>query len=708
MNATQSVQQTISSLITNQIIFGTGAGWVQFGPIQATILSSIQQTTALGFFSSVGINCNSPGYVLNANGLTNLSTLKFTNNLNGRKVVLWSADDTAALRGRYHGIEVQGGESRYNVWQNSDKFTFGATSEANVFTEWLCFSNQRVGINCNAPAYPLDVRGLTNMFASTMITNNTVAGQNLTGRDYVAAMLTLGASGTVPGGIDPGIVYGPTIRGVQPTSAFQDNMRLDITTSRGAGDNTQIPRITVFSGTAGGNVGINTSTPSYQLHVNGFSQLSTNRFPATVGRKNILWAATDTAALTGAYYGQEIQSGEFRNTVDVATNRITFGWTDSANTFQEWARFTNQRLGVNPASANPQCTLDIVSSYTASSAGTPGTGTIASFTTYMPGYVAQRAAIDIGAQARTVGNFSGIYKYRLGFLNTTGGGGGDFMIGAQSVAPNTYNLDGTEFTRFYITNTGFTGINTSTPAVTLDVNGTERSISSVTSSITLGLGAGFVRMNALQSVLVSSIQLNSAYGYISSLYVGSTTTATPGYTAWFNGITRAQRLIVGNTSSFTIPVATWDLQMVRGQAAAQPLATTWLVTSDKRIKEDIVNADLDRCYNDLKNVPLRRFAYASSFFELVDGTDRHVLGFLAQEVSSIIPKSVVVGEGYGYNNFNYLNIDQLNMSLYGAVKKTIQDKEFLESTVKGQRIELETLRGTTSLIMSTLEGLQGR
>jgi hypothetical protein len=235
-----------------------------------------------------------------------------------------------------------------------------------------------------------------------------------------------------------------------------------------------------------------------------------------------------------------------------------------------------------------------------------------------------------------------------------------------------------------------------------------QSFSTVTSSVTLGLGAGWVQANAIQAIAVSSIQMNSALGYISSLYVGSTTTIAPGYTAWFNGITRAQRLIVGNTSSFTIPVATWDLQMVRGQAAAQPLATTWLVTSDKRIKENIVNADLDRCYNDLKNVPLRRYAYVSSFFELVDGTDRHVLGFVAQEVSTIIPKAVVVGEGYGYSNFNYLNIDQLNMSLYGAVKKTILDKEILESTVKGQRVELETLRGTTTLILSTLEGLQGR
>ena len=45
MNATQTVQQSISSLIVNQLVFGTGAGWVQFGPLQASVVSTIQVNT---------------------------------------------------------------------------------------------------------------------------------------------------------------------------------------------------------------------------------------------------------------------------------------------------------------------------------------------------------------------------------------------------------------------------------------------------------------------------------------------------------------------------------------------------------------------------------------------------------------------------------------------------------------------------------------
>jgi hypothetical protein len=53
MNATQTVQQTISSLTVNQLVFGTGAGWVQFGPVQASIVSSIQVQTQTGFINNL-------------------------------------------------------------------------------------------------------------------------------------------------------------------------------------------------------------------------------------------------------------------------------------------------------------------------------------------------------------------------------------------------------------------------------------------------------------------------------------------------------------------------------------------------------------------------------------------------------------------------------------------------------------------------------
>jgi hypothetical protein len=144
------------------------------------------------------------------------------------------------------------------------------------------------------------------------------------------------------------------------------------------------------------------------------------------------------------------------------------------------------------------------------------------------------------------------------------------------------------------------------------------------------------------------------------------------------------------------------------QGVARVGGTTWTAISDQRVKENIVSADLDRCYSDIKNIPLRRFTYTSTFFQDYNLKDKNVLGFIAQEVSTVQPKAITVSPGFGFSDMMWLNIDQLNMSLYGSVKKLIQDKEAADSTIRGQAFHLETLTGRMETMFSTLEGLQGR
>lgn len=110
-----------------------------------------------------------------------------------------------------------------------------------------------------------------------------------------------------------------------------------------------------------------------------------------------------------------------------------------------------------------------------------------------------------------------------------------------------------------------------------------------------------------------------------------------------------------------------------------------------------MDADLDRCYNDIKAVQLRRFTYTSSFFNTVALPDRNVLGFIAQEVKQIQPKAITISDAFGVSDLNWLNIDQMNMSLYGAVKRMMQTNEELTSSVAG-------LQTTIGYCMSTITG----
>ena len=122
-------------------------------------------------------------------------------------------------------------------------------------------------------------------------------------------------------------------------------------------------------------------------------------------------------------------------------------------------------------------------------------------------------------------------------------------------------------------------------------------------------------------------------------------------------------------------------------SAAKPNTTTWTVSSDKRIKEDIQTADITRCYETMKALPLRRFGWKPDMMPKVE--DRHCLGFIAQEVKPYFPNSVIVSNSYGIEDFHSLNTDQIYKMMYGALLKVIEDKEKLEREVQELKKRVE-------------------
>src|SRR6056300_1732557 len=113
--------------------------------------------------------------------------------------------------------------------------------------------------------------------------------------------------------------------------------------------------------------------------------------------------------------------------------------------------------------------------------------------------------------------------------------------------------------------------------------------------------------------------------------------------------------------------------------AAKTGGGTWTSTSDARLKENIQDANLDTCYDTIKNLKLRRFTWRDD----VEGiTDKNVIGWIAQEVEEVLPKSVTtVHEKYGLENVKFLNADQIYAAMFGTIQKLIDDKERLEAQV---------------------------
>jgi len=118
--------------------------------------------------------------------------------------------------------------------------------------------------------------------------------------------------------------------------------------------------------------------------------------------------------------------------------------------------------------------------------------------------------------------------------------------------------------------------------------------------------------------------------------------------------------------------------------AAKPGTSTWTVSSDRRLKENIENADLDICYNNIKNLPLKRYKWKDDIYNNEQVPDRHKLGWIAQDVEQILPKSVNTINQFNIEDCKTLNTDQIIANMHGCTKKLL-------NTYENQQIRINKL-----------------
>ncbi len=126
---------------------------------------------------------------------------------------------------------------------------------------------------------------------------------------------------------------------------------------------------------------------------------------------------------------------------------------------------------------------------------------------------------------------------------------------------------------------------------------------------------------------------------------------------------------IGKTPGYQLELST--------DSAAKPTTTTWTTTSDARVKANIENADLLRCVSAMKQIPLKRFEW-----QLSGVYDRHCLGFLAQDVEPVFPKSIRTQEAHGFADFKTLDADQLYKTMYGTILYLVQQNERMEKELE--------------------------
>ena len=113
-------------------------------------------------------------------------------------------------------------------------------------------------------------------------------------------------------------------------------------------------------------------------------------------------------------------------------------------------------------------------------------------------------------------------------------------------------------------------------------------------------------------------------------------------------------------------------------------------SSDKRIKKDIVDADLDECITVMKSIKLKKYKYTDAYQETYSTTKENVYGFLADDILeneylnycgeiSQMPKNLSNGEVL--NDFKTIEKSKILTVLWGCCNKQQEEIELLKSEI---------------------------
>lgn len=143
-------------------------------------------------------------------------------------------------------------------------------------------------------------------------------------------------------------------------------------------------------------------------------------------------------------------------------------------------------------------------------------------------------------------------------------------------------------------------------------------------------------------------------------------------------------------SLFTVNTPAYALTLGVDSAGKPGAGGLWTVVSDERIKTDIQLADLDICYNTIKNIPLKRYAWADGVYSEEQVKDRHNLGWIAQDVQKYFSKAVSV-KPFTKNEKIEDGIEEY------------QEQDFVIEIVKEEVKEIQIINGVPTQIVKIAE-----
>ena len=218
----------------------------------------------------------------------------------------------------------------------------------------------------------------------------------------------------------------------------------------------------------------------------------------------------------------------------------------------------------------------------------------------------------------------------IGLTQITRATGGAFDIALGSAAGDDFTVGTNKLV--VEGDTGNVGIGTTLPVEPLKIHKDGRLMSDSLYSIIT------VSNNADQKGLYIGYDGNDTYNGMIASVSGSIGFWTVTGGAWGERVTI---LDTGNVGIGTT-APNYRLELSTDSAGKPGAGGLWTIVSDERIKKDIEPANLDRCLEIIKAIPLKRFGWAEETYSEKQVKDRHSLGWTAQDVQGIFPKAVNV------------------------------------------------------------------
>ena len=105
--------------------------------------------------------------------------------------------------------------------------------------------------------------------------------------------------------------------------------------------------------------------------------------------------------------------------------------------------------------------------------------------------------------------------------------------------------------------------------------------------------------------------------------------------------------------------------------------------SDPRLKQDIQPANLKRCYDIIRDIPLHRYEFIDSYASTFQVTDRRRLGIIADEYEQFFPKSVTSMQSPlpHLSTIKTVDTQQLDMAHLGATQYLLKEIAELRAAI---------------------------